>query len=110
MIGRRLDQYLPKETARAPGEVILRVEGLASPGKFHDVGFEVRAGEIVGLAGLVGAGRSEVAKAIFGLDHDVAGRVEIAGQPLPAGSPARRCAPVSASSPRIASARGSFST
>jgi ABC-type sugar transport system ATPase subunit len=88
MIGRRLDQYLPKETARAPGEVILRADKLSSPGRFHDVSFEVRAGEIVGLAGLVGAGRSEVAKAIFGLDHDVEGRVEIAGQPLPPGSPA----------------------
>ncbi len=88
MIGRRLDQYLPKETARAPGEVILRVEGLSSPRKFRDVSFEVRAGEIVGLAGLVGAGRSEIAQAIFGLDPDVAGRVEVGGAPLEARSPA----------------------
>jgi ABC-type sugar transport system ATPase subunit len=88
MIGRRLDQYLPKETARAPGDVVLRATKLSSPRKFHGVSFEVRAGEIVGLAGLVGAGRSEVAKAIFGLDHDVTGRVEIGGQPLAARSPA----------------------
>jgi len=88
MIGRRLDQYLPKETARAPGDVVLRVQKVSSPRKFHDVSFEVRAGEIVGLAGLVGAGRSEVAKAIFGLDDDVTGTIELAGLALPAGSPA----------------------
>jgi ABC-type sugar transport system ATPase subunit len=88
MIGRRLDQYMPKETTREPGEVVLRVDKLASPGRFHDVGFEVRAGEIVGLAGLVGAGRSEVAQAIFGLDRDVAGRVEVGGAALQPSSPA----------------------
>ncbi|HEY4392649.1 MAG TPA: sugar ABC transporter ATP-binding protein, partial [Polyangia bacterium] len=88
MIGRRLDQYLPKLTTRAPGDVVLRANGLSSSGKFRDVTFEVRAGEIVGLAGLVGAGRSEVAKAIFGLDDDVTGRIEIAGLALGAGSPA----------------------
>ncbi len=87
MIGRRLDLYLPKQTTREPGEVILRVDRLSSPGKFHDVSFEVRAGEIVGLAGLVGAGRSDVAKAIFGLDAAAEGRVEIAGQLLTGGSP-----------------------
>ena len=83
MIGRRLDLYLPKQTTHALGEVILRVDKLSSPGKFHDVSFEVRAGEIVGLAGLVGAGRSDVAKAIFGLDAAAEGRVEVAGQAAP---------------------------
>jgi ABC-type sugar transport system ATPase subunit len=87
MIGRRLDLYLPKQTAHQLGETILRVDRLSSPGKFHEVSFEVRAGEIVGLAGLVGAGRSDVAKAIFGLDTAAEGRVEVAGKPLPGGSP-----------------------
>ncbi len=87
MIGRRLDLYLPKQSRREPGEVILRVDELSSPGKFDEVSLEVRAGEIVGLAGLVGAGRSDVAKAIFGLDPAAAGRVEVAGKPLPGGSP-----------------------
>jgi ABC-type sugar transport system ATPase subunit len=87
MIGRRLDQYLPPETARAPGEVILRVTELSSPRRFQDVSFEVRAGEVVGLAGLVGAGRSDVAQAIFGLDVDARGRVEVAGDRLPGGEP-----------------------
>jgi ABC-type sugar transport system ATPase subunit len=88
MIGRRLDQYLPQETSRVPGEVVLRVDKLSSGGKFRDVSLEVRAGEIVGLAGLVGAGRSEVAQAIFGLDADAEGRVEVGGVALSGGSPA----------------------
>jgi len=88
MIGRRLDQYLPKETTRAPGDVVLRATKVSSPRKFHDVSFEVRAGEIVGLAGLVGAGRSEVAQAIFGLDRDATGRVEVGGTALGGHSPA----------------------
>lgn len=87
MIGRRLDLYLPKQTAHALGEVILRVDRLSSPGKFHDVSFEVRSGEVVGLAGLVGAGRSDVATAIFGLDAAAEGRVEVGGELLPGGSP-----------------------
>jgi ABC-type sugar transport system ATPase subunit len=67
------------------GRTVLKVSGLSSPGKFRDVSFEVRAGEIVGFAGLVGAGRSEVAKAIFGLDADAEGHVELDGEPLPLG-------------------------
>ena len=94
MIGRRLDQYLPKQTARAPGEVILRVDKLSSPGKFHDVSFEVRAGEIVGLAGLVGAGRSDVAQGDLrpGRRRRGAGRGRRAAARRLA-RPSRRCAP-----------------
>ena len=87
MIGRRLDHYLPKQTTQTLGDVLLRVDKLSSPGKFQDISFELRAGEIVGLAGLVGAGRSDVAKAIFGLDAAAEGRVEVNGKPLPPGSP-----------------------
>ncbi|HXU61261.1 MAG TPA: sugar ABC transporter ATP-binding protein [Polyangia bacterium] len=88
MIGRRLDQFLPPPgPARAAGDVLLRVEGLSSPPRFRDVSFQVAAGEVVGLAGLVGAGRSEVARAIFGLDPDARGQVEVGGVPLPPGSP-----------------------
>ena len=53
----------------------MQVRGLGSPGRFRNVSFEVCAGEIVGFAGLVGAGRSEVAKAIFGLDSRATGEV-----------------------------------
>ncbi|MGN6724834.1 MAG: sugar ABC transporter ATP-binding protein [Tepidisphaeraceae bacterium] len=65
------------------GEPVLTVRGLTSPGKFQNVNFEVRPGEIVGMAGLVGAGRSEVATAIFGLDRAATGDVLVSQQPLP---------------------------
>jgi ABC-type sugar transport system ATPase subunit len=87
MIGRRLDDYLPAESAATAGPELLHVNGLASPGKFADVSFSVRAGEVVGIAGLVGAGRSDIAKAIFGLDPEVRGRIAVAGMALPLGSP-----------------------
>jgi ABC-type sugar transport system ATPase subunit len=87
MIGRPLADYFPHHLGTTPGEVKLRVEQLSSPGKFDNVSFTVRAGEIVGMAGLVGSGRSEIAQAIFGLDKDARGRVEIEGVPLKLGSP-----------------------
>jgi len=85
MIGRSVEDYFPQHLADHPGEVLLRVKNLSSAGKFKDVSFEVRRGEIVGFAGLVGAGRSEIAKAIFGLDSDARGEVEFDGEPLPLG-------------------------
>jgi ABC-type sugar transport system ATPase subunit len=82
MIGRSIEEYFPQHLMAKPGEVVLSVRGLSSPGKFEDVSFDVRGGEIVGFAGLVGAGRSEVAKAIFGLDRSALGQVAINGQAL----------------------------
>jgi rhamnose transport system ATP-binding protein len=70
-----------------PGRVVLKVERLTREGVFTDVSFEVRGGEIVALAGLVGAGRTEVARAIFGIDRADAGSVEIEGRRLRPGSP-----------------------
>ncbi len=89
MIGRNVEDYLPHhDTAPAvpDSQPVLRVRGLGSPGRFRGMDFEIRAGEIVGFAGLVGAGRSEVARAIFGLDPSARGEVEIDGRPLPLGS------------------------
>lgn len=80
MIGRPLEQYFPQHLDATPGKERLRVENLTSPGKFQDVSFSVHAGEVVGLAGLVGAGRSEIAQAIFGLDRNVTGRIFIDGK------------------------------
>jgi ABC-type sugar transport system ATPase subunit len=80
MIGRRLEEYFPAHVKAEAGDEILRVEGLSSPGKFEDVSFTVRAGEVVGLAGLVGAGRSEVAAALFGLDPAARGEVWMEGK------------------------------
>ncbi|MEO6434203.1 MAG: sugar ABC transporter ATP-binding protein [Tepidisphaeraceae bacterium] len=85
MIGRSLDSYLPEHGDVAAGEVVLRVRNLASPCKFSGVNFDVRAGEIVGFAGLVGAGRSEIAKAVFGLDKAAAGEMQLDGKPLAMG-------------------------
>jgi len=82
MVGRDIDQLFPKTPAEI-GAPVLAVEGLTRAGVFRDVSFEVRAGEIVGLAGLVGAGRTEVARAIFGVDDYDAGSVTLDGAPLP---------------------------
>jgi rhamnose transport system ATP-binding protein len=93
MVGRSLDALFPKEEAEI-GDVVLRAEGLASRGVFSDISFDLRRGEIVGLAGFVGSGRTEVARAIFGIDRLDAGRLWIDG---------RRFRP---SSPRAALRRG----
>ncbi len=85
MIGKSVADFLPRHLSGRDGEVALRVRGLTSPGKFRDVSFEIRAGEIVGFAGLVGAGRSEVAKAIFGLDPRATGEVSFQGKHLALG-------------------------
>jgi len=86
MIGRSVEEYFPHHLSAQAGAVALSVRQLSSPGKFRHVSFEIRAGEIVGFAGLVGAGRSEIAKAIFGLDPRATGQVELDGKPLPLGS------------------------
>jgi rhamnose transport system ATP-binding protein len=86
MVGRPLDALFPKEEAEI-GEPVLRAEGLTRRGVFSDVSFEVRRGEIVGLAGFVGSGRTEVARCIFGIDRLDAGRLEIEGRPFRPRSP-----------------------
>jgi rhamnose transport system ATP-binding protein len=79
MVGRDVDDLFPKTPATI-GEPVLTVRGLNRAGVFHDIDLEVRAGEIVGLAGLVGAGRSEVARAVFGVDPYDSGSVSISGR------------------------------
>ena len=86
MVGRELSTLFPKHDAQV-GDAVLSVHRLTREGVFFDVSFEVRAGEIVALAGLVGAGRSEVARAIFGVDKPDAGHAEVEGRRLPAGRP-----------------------
>jgi rhamnose transport system ATP-binding protein len=93
MVGRSLDALFPKEAAEV-GEVVLRAEGLSRYGEFSDVSFELRRGEIVGLAGFVGSGRTEIARAIFGIDRLDAGELFVGD---------RRFRP---SSPRAALRRG----
>ena len=87
MLGRSLDVAFPTPTPPpADARVVLSVRGLSRPPAFQDISFEVRAGEIVGLAGLVGSGRTEIARAIFGADP-CEGTVELDGRALTARSP-----------------------
>ena len=86
MVGRELAERPPGEQG-TPGEPLLTVDRLTREGVFTDISFTIRAGEIVALAGLVGSGRSEVARAIFGIDRYDAGAVTVRGQRLRRGSP-----------------------
>ncbi|SEB91941.1 rhamnose transport system ATP-binding protein [Nocardioides exalbidus] len=86
MVGRDVDDLFPKTPAEI-GEPVLQVRGLTRAGVFHDIDLDVRAGEIVGLAGLVGAGRSEVARAVFGVDAYDSGSVTMLGKPVRARDP-----------------------
>jgi len=95
MVGRRIEDLFQKEAASIAPVPALEVRGLSRTGTrrdpsaivLKDVSFQVRAGEIVGLAGLVGSGRTELARAIFGADHFDAGQILINGQPADIRSP-----------------------
>jgi rhamnose transport system ATP-binding protein len=86
MVGRTITDLFPKQDVKA-GEVVLNVENLARAGSFRDVSFELRQGEILGMAGLVGAGRTNVARAIFGVEPATAGRIQLAGREVAITSP-----------------------
>ena len=86
MVGRTLDQMYPDKTAEI-GDVILKVEGLSKMGYFKDVSFDLKKGEILGLTGLVGAGRSEVCMSLFGMlpaDH---GKIFLEGKEIRINTP-----------------------
>jgi ABC-type sugar transport system ATPase subunit len=83
MVGRAVDEAGAPAPPHPPGAELLRVSGLTRAGAFSDVSFAVHAGEIVGLAGLVGAGRSEMARALIGIDPYQRGSVQLAGRALP---------------------------
>jgi len=88
MVGRELSEIFPPVATPLPeAPVLLEVEGLSSPGAFEDVSFSVRAGEVLGLAGLVGAGRTEVAEAVMGLRRSQ-GRLAVQGRELRSHRPA----------------------
>jgi rhamnose transport system ATP-binding protein len=87
MVGRELAERPPEAAGVKPGEPVLTVERLTREGVFTDISLTVRSGEVVALAGLVGSGRSEVARAIFGIDRYDAGAVTVNGQPLKKASP-----------------------
>ncbi len=85
MVNRPIEAMFPPRAAEI-GKPLLEVEGLGSPGRFENVSFAVRSGEVVGIGGLIGAGRTEVLKAIYGALASV-GEVRIEGRPARAGSP-----------------------
>jgi rhamnose transport system ATP-binding protein len=88
MVGRDVSELFPKLETNV-GKVVLDVQNLSRDGQFENVTFTVQAGEIVALAGLVGSGRSEVARAIFGVDRYDSGSIHINGAALRAGSPSQ---------------------
>jgi len=87
MVGRSVDHIFPERTA-AIGETVLEVKGLSHPTEFEDISFAVRKGEILGFYGLVGAGRSEVMQAVFGMTPVSAGTIVLDGNPIAPRSPA----------------------
>jgi ABC-type sugar transport system ATPase subunit len=81
MVGRSLSMMFPQRTARR-GELLLSVRGASRPGEFQDVSFDLYEGEILGFAGLIGAGRTELARALFGASPLGAGQVSLHGRPI----------------------------
>jgi rhamnose transport system ATP-binding protein len=86
MVGREMSEFFAR-TEHHPGELVLRVDGIGRAGAFAGVSFEVRKGEVLGLAGLVGAGRTDVALALFGIAPAEAGSVELDGRTVTIRSP-----------------------
>jgi len=91
MVGRKMTDLFPR-VGHPRGEPVLRFDGLQSARMAGPVSLDLRRGEIVGLAGLIGAGRTETLRAVFGLDRAIRGRLEIAGRPAGPGFPWRRIA------------------
>ncbi|MBI4881491.1 MAG: sugar ABC transporter ATP-binding protein [Planctomycetes bacterium] len=91
MVGRKLEEVFPA-IPHEPGEVLLRVQGLEGEPLPLAAGFELRRGEILGIAGLVGAGRTEMLRALFGLNQVIAGRITIGGAEDGGAPPRRRLA------------------
>lgn len=91
MVGRSITQLFPKREV-ALGEEVLRIEGLSRAGYFKDVSFSLRSGEILAMTGLVGAGRTEVCEAIYGITRPDSGKVILAGEELHAAHPAEALA------------------
>jgi len=85
MIGRKLSDIYPKRDVRI-GEEGIRIEGFSNGRAYQDISFSVRKGEVLGLAGLVGSGRTEVARALFGADRRKAGKIYYEGKPVNFGS------------------------
>lgn len=86
MTGRDVPEVPPSDVT-AGAETLMQVEGLTKAGAFTDIGFDLKTGEVLGITGLLGCGRTSVAKALFGLVTPDAGRITVAGKPVPLGDP-----------------------
>lgn len=109
MIGRPLKEYLHKTRATI-GDIALKVENLTLPGVFADISFEVRKGEIVGLGGLVGAGRTDVARALFGVAPAASGTISVNGKTVDIADPTHAIAHGLAFVPEDRAVAGLFRT
>ncbi len=87
MVGRELTEFFPARDVK-PGDVRVKVNNLSSDSRIEDISFDIRSGEIVGMAGLVGAGRTEVARVIFGIDKKTSGSIVLDNEELSINSPA----------------------
>jgi ribose transport system ATP-binding protein len=87
MVGRQIDQLFPAREHKAPGKTILQVSGITQPGTVKNISFALRAGEVLGISGLMGAGRSELARILFGIDPFASGEITIDGARLEHPSP-----------------------
>ena len=81
MVGRSITEFYP-DRRNKPGEVLLEVKHFDQPGVFHDINFNLRKGEILGFAGLMGSGRTEIMRAVFGVDPHAGGELVFKGEPL----------------------------
>lgn len=81
MVGRSITEFYP-DRRNKPGEVLMEVQHFEQPGVFHDINFNLRKGEILGFAGLMGSGRTEIMRAVFGVDPHTAGELVFKGAPL----------------------------
>lgn len=109
MIGRTVGKYMRKHEADVT-EIVLEVQQLSLPGAFENISFNLRKGEIVGLAGLVGAGRTDVARALFGVAPASSGQLKINGQPITIDKPADAISHGIAFVPEDRAAAGIFAT
>ena len=86
MVGRQMGDLFPERERKAPGAVVLTVDGLSSPPGLRHASFELRRGEILGIAGLMGSGRTELVRALYALDTAKSGSISMRGRQLPARS------------------------
>ncbi len=110
MIGRPLKEYMHKAERSSLGDVALKVDNLTLPGVFEDISFEVRKGEIVGVGGLVGAGRTDVARALFGVAPAASGTVAVNGKTVSITDPSEAIAHGLAFVPEDRAVAGIFRT